>query len=245
MSGFRSPRAFTLIELLVVISIIALLIALLLPALSRARFAAQVTQCTVNMRQFGQAALVYANDHEGRLPSYNIPPTGGNANDVSRTMHEVMAGYGYPWRSWFCPTRGLRVHATLDVIGESSSNERDILDQMGYFSSSWVIFSQFVLIPRYSTGGWWVPYEVNVNTPEVWPTSIDHPYAAIKPIMSDLLYNDSSTTTQLSNVRDAWGGHNQGGSPESVSRVFLDGSVHVVGVDEVPGVPNGGWWNFY
>jgi prepilin-type N-terminal cleavage/methylation domain-containing protein len=67
-SDSASRRAFTLIELLVVISIIALLIALLLPALSAARLAAQSTQSMANLKQLGAAMVMYANDHENRMP---------------------------------------------------------------------------------------------------------------------------------------------------------------------------------
>jgi prepilin-type N-terminal cleavage/methylation domain-containing protein/prepilin-type processing-associated H-X9-DG protein len=63
----KSDRGFTLIELLVVIAIIALLIGILLPALGRARQAAQNTVCLANTRSIGMAHVLYSDDHDGVL----------------------------------------------------------------------------------------------------------------------------------------------------------------------------------
>ncbi|MCC7349149.1 MAG: prepilin-type N-terminal cleavage/methylation domain-containing protein [Phycisphaerales bacterium] len=66
----RGSNAFTLVELLVVIGIVSVLIAILLPALNKAREAANKTACLSNVRQIAMIFVMYANDNKGSLPLF-------------------------------------------------------------------------------------------------------------------------------------------------------------------------------
>lgn len=65
----QKHRGFTLVELLVVITVIAVLIGILVPALGKARDTAKKTQCATQLQQVGRALFIYANDHNGWMPT--------------------------------------------------------------------------------------------------------------------------------------------------------------------------------
>jgi len=87
--------AFTLIELLVVIAVIALLMAVLLPALGRARESAKRAVCSSQVRQVGIAIMAYASDSTNRMPTYNSNTSNSNPYLLIHSYALYRADPGY------------------------------------------------------------------------------------------------------------------------------------------------------
>ena len=91
----KATRGFTLVELLIVIGIIAVLIGMLLPSLSRARQQAKVVNCASNLRQILQAALAYAVDNRGFLPprqNAGYAPIGNTGEEYAYLFYTNQTG---------------------------------------------------------------------------------------------------------------------------------------------------------
>ncbi|QDU32141.1 hypothetical protein KS4_01700 [Poriferisphaera corsica] len=144
---YRNRFAFTLIELLVVISIIALLIGILLPALGAARSTAKSIKCSSMLKQFGLAVYLYANDFD----DYVVPAWAAGATSAAETdpwwdnipfaqyvANEVKDVNG--WHAWtpefFCPD------ASLAFERNSSGNLNGMPRSYSANSSDWVLYNQ-------------------------------------------------------------------------------------------------------
>jgi prepilin-type N-terminal cleavage/methylation domain-containing protein/prepilin-type processing-associated H-X9-DG protein len=138
LTGRRLRQAFTLIELLVVIAIIAILAAMLLPALSKAKFKAKVISCTSNYRQWCLVANMYASDDaHSRLPSFDPYGGGSYAWDVGVGMCTNLIPYGLTVPLWFCPVRPTEMDTANTWSQTKYGHPIQNIDELSaYFSSS-------------------------------------------------------------------------------------------------------------
>ncbi len=248
MPQFRN-RAFTLIELLVVISIIALLIAILLPALGNARFTAQISQCGSNFHQVGLAVGNYAVDFKGDLPTADISSTHGpNPNLIARDQLEIMLDYGQgSVETWFCPTRGVKVHDTLE-LADIPSTPDEMLTELTLFGGDAVVFPQSWYVFR-RIGVHEAPWENAGDAEKVWPVKIDDVRRDGKPIMTDMM-TARNGEPGFTDPTFTWGGHRRNGpsidgGTQSINRLHVDGSVIAVPANEtIEHLVQGSWMNW-
>lgn len=231
--------AFTLIELLCVIAVIAVLSAIMIPAIGRAGFRSKVAKCTNNFRQLGIACASYSAEGKGMLPSFKLPATSSMSNYHTITPSMVafdtlasMEKHGVTDPAmWFCPVRVGRWNvANTTFKSARGRNIGSISDLTDYYRLVAPIPSVDVL--------WWIPRELEgfngqrfpdprlstCRTSEGWPSKADDAHASTQPIASDILVArvDESTSGigELSG-----GGHPHGGKIVKSNSLFADGHV--------------------
>ena len=258
MQNRKQIEGFTLIELLVVISIIALLLAIVLPSLQKVRYQGKIVVCKSNLRQWGLTTRLYASDYDGHFPQHSVPQSSMNIWDVSTEFltysgthdddngnrHTTVAeDYGITDVTFkYCPL-------TPNFIVDELQTFMDAPSQYGY-----------TLFVGYS---WWVEREgaSEVLFPPGYPSETSDKNVSSKPIMTDVVLKRVATSADLSDdyildtdlksivngqLSDVYGVHTtNGGKIESVNLLYGDGHVDNHKADEIRTHYTGYYQNLY
>ena len=228
----RASGGFTLVELLVVVGIIALLVAMLLPALGRARHQAILTSCAEGQRQFIMAMHVYANESKGFLPRYDNPGGAANLSDLPwEFYHTFNERHRLPFESFFC-------RAVDERLMESQWNLWGGQICIGY--AMWIPhICTGVLVPPKPGAG----LTIVGAAPIEGPVKVGDKIANVNPVIADPLYIypqhvSDPLTFDFARAPQQWywadyGGHFRNGRLDSLNVGWADGHVERVGATDV------------
>ncbi len=183
MSAIHRIRGFSLMEMLVVISVITMLMAMLLPALGKARYRARLVKCQVNIDSQFQAQTVLADEHNGRFWQHNDYSAdylrSGNAdNSVWETIHR--GRYLSDGMATICP-----IQEKAGGVWDNAAHVRytdpywDGSTYAGWYAETPQVLTTYMWFANYQTGNGTVPngvptlfLSVDGQAEPVWPKTI-------------------------------------------------------------------------
>jgi prepilin-type N-terminal cleavage/methylation domain-containing protein/prepilin-type processing-associated H-X9-DG protein len=182
----RRRNAFTLVELLVVIGIIGVLVAILLPALTKARKQAMIVECASNLRNAGQALFAYAADNQGNLPQFFADPVhpysipGGYWMwDMEIPTRDALVHYGVTQQASYCPTNA-DTQSELSASGQDPWNFASVpLKPPGSIGYGILGYVWLTTRPEGIIGGALPPKGVTVNFNSYPNNTLDNPSGAL------------------------------------------------------------------
>ncbi len=168
--GSRPGLAFTLIELLVVIASIAILAALLLPVLARAKEMAIRTQCRNNEKQFTLALTMYAYDNRDNLPTHEATDPGSQGYwvwDLPWDVGMAMLRNGTEYKTYYCPGTAPRF------------TEADWLALWNFVPNNYHVLGYAMTLPNTAT------LAVSNQNAKIYPQLIQIGPVSVTPIITD------------------------------------------------------------
>lgn len=212
-------RGFTLVELLVVISIIALLVSILLPALNKARAQAQRTACAAHLHQNGLALVVYGGNYDGRLP-VTEGEFGQWLWDVHLTTTELFLESGMDIDTLYCPSK-------YKTLAKDTATGKQAWQ---WFAPYYGMIGYYWLGIRQPKPGVTFDFPVNLANDREYQEKMDTKRAAEKEIMTDASYarpDDQNNFHMWTFWTSDWKPNHMTDSsePDGSNILYLDGHV--------------------